>query len=178
MGSATTYQLAKRGVRVLGIDRHAPPHALGSTHGDTRITRQATGEGLAYVPLAQRSHQLWREIEAETGADLLTTNGVLVIASPGLHTRHHGKTRFPGDHHRGRGQAFAIDHEVLSAEEIRASVPPVPLAGDESGYFEPGGGFVRPEAAVAAQLAPGRPPRREHSHRRDPHRATRRRRTG
>jgi sarcosine oxidase len=58
MGSVTTYQLAKRGVKVIGIDRFSPPHVFGSTHGDTRITRQAIGEGKAYVPLVMRSHQL------------------------------------------------------------------------------------------------------------------------
>src|SRR5665213_3599137 len=84
MGSATLYQLAKRGLRVLGIDRYAPPHDLGSSHGETRITRCATGEGLAYVPLALRSHQLWRAIDQETGLDTLTINGVLARRSKAL----------------------------------------------------------------------------------------------
>ncbi len=151
MGSATAYQLARRGVRVLGLDRLSPPHRFGSTHGDTRVTRQAIGEGLAYVPLAQRSHQLWREIEAQTGAELLTTNGLLVLASPGLQTRHHGKTRFLETTIEA-ARAFSIDHEELSAAEISSRYPQLRLSGDESGYFEPGGGFVRPEAAVSAQL--------------------------
>ena len=64
MGSAASWQLAARGVSVIGIDQYAPPHAWGSTHGDTRITRLAIGEGREYVPLARRSHELWREIEA------------------------------------------------------------------------------------------------------------------
>lgn len=151
MGSATTYQLARRGVRVLGLDRFTPPHRLGSTHGDTRVTRQAIGEGLAYVPLAQRSHLLWREIEAQTSSQLLTTNGLLVLASPGLHTRHHGKTRFL-ETTIAAARAYAIDHEELSAAEIGRRYPQLRLIGDERGYFEPGGGFVRPEAAVSAQL--------------------------
>jgi sarcosine oxidase len=62
-GSAAAYQLAKRGHRVLGLDRHAPPHAFGSSHGDTRITRCAIGEGAHYSPLAMRSHEIWRELE-------------------------------------------------------------------------------------------------------------------
>ena len=60
-GSATACQLARRGASVLGIDRHAPPHDFGSSHGATRITRLAIGEGHEYVPLVQRSHALWRE---------------------------------------------------------------------------------------------------------------------
>ncbi len=151
MGSATTYQLAKRGARVVGLDSDAPPHSRGSTHGDTRITRQATGEGLVYVRLAQRSHRLWREIEAETGIELLTTNGVLVIASPGVHARHHGKSRFLETTIEA-ATAFGVDHELLTADEIARRFPQFALAGDERGCFEPGGGFVRPEAAVAAQL--------------------------
>ena len=67
MGSATTYQLAKSGVKVLGLDQYSPPHSFGSSHGDTRITRLAIGEGADYVPLVKRSHEIWREIEAKTG---------------------------------------------------------------------------------------------------------------
>jgi sarcosine oxidase len=62
MGSATVYQLAKRGNRVLGLDRFSPPHARGSTHGESRITRQAIGEGEHYTPLSLRSYELWRQI--------------------------------------------------------------------------------------------------------------------
>ncbi len=64
MGSAAAYQLAKRGRNVLGIDRFSPPHTRGSSHGETRITRLAIGEGPHYSPLALRSHEIWREIEA------------------------------------------------------------------------------------------------------------------
>ena len=83
MGSATLYQLARRGVRVLGIDRFSPPHALGSSHGETRITRLAIGESEQYTPMALRSHEIWREIERETGASLLVTTGGLVISGSG-----------------------------------------------------------------------------------------------
>ena len=67
MGSAALYQLARRGVRVLGLDRFHPPHDRGSSHGDTRITRLALGEGEQYVQFARRSHEIWRELEAATG---------------------------------------------------------------------------------------------------------------
>ena len=67
MGSAAVYQLAKRGNKVLGLDRFSPPHANGSSHGESRIIRQAIGEGEEYVPLVLRSYELWREIENETG---------------------------------------------------------------------------------------------------------------
>ena len=82
MGAATLVALARRGVRALGIDRFSPPHAHGSSHGDTRITRLAIGEGPHYTPLAQRSHGLWRELERETGNALLAQVGGLFISSP------------------------------------------------------------------------------------------------
>src|SRR5690349_8901282 len=78
MGSATLWQLARRGTRVIGIDRWQPPHVNGSTHGETRLTRLAIGEGAEYAPLAVRSHAIWRELEAATGADLFRQNGLLI----------------------------------------------------------------------------------------------------
>jgi sarcosine oxidase len=60
MGSAVCAQLATRGASVIGIDRYDPPHRYGSTHGETRMTRVAVGEGSEYVPLVRRSHELWR----------------------------------------------------------------------------------------------------------------------
>src|SRR5437763_12167332 len=83
MGSATCFQLAARGVSVIGIDRHKPPHQYGSTHGDTRITRIAIGEGAEYVPFVRRSHELWREIESQLPAPLLSVTGGLLLAPSG-----------------------------------------------------------------------------------------------
>ena len=151
IGSACLYQLAKSGRRVLGIDRYAPPHTLGSSHGETRITRQAAGEGEAYVPLVMRSHEIWREIEAETGAELLVQCGALVMAGRGTAASHHGKQDFVRKT-IALAERFGIAHEVLDAAEIGARYPQFGVTGSEIGYFEPGGGFVRPEACIAAQI--------------------------
>ena len=94
MGAAATYQLAKRGAKVLGIDQYAPPHEFGSTHGDTRITRIACGEGPEYSAFAARSHEIWRELEAKTGLDLLTQNGFLAISGAGQRSANHGVAKF------------------------------------------------------------------------------------
>ena len=151
MGSATLLQLARRGQRVLGLDRHDPPHAWGSTHGDTRITRVGIGEGEDYVPLVQRSHQIWREIEAETGADLLTQCGALILA-PGSSTAVvHGKANFVR-RTIAAAERFGIPHEVLAPEDCTRRFPQFRLRGDEVVYHEPGGGYVRPERCVEAQL--------------------------
>ena len=94
MGAAAAYQLARRGAKVLGIDQYAPPHELGSTHGDTRITRIACGEGPEYSAFAARSHEIWRELEAKTGLELLTQNGFLAISGAGQRSANHGVARF------------------------------------------------------------------------------------
>jgi sarcosine oxidase len=151
MGSAAAYQAAKRGGRVIGIDRFAPPHAHGSTHGESRITREAVGEGEVYVPFAMRSHRIWREIETDTGESLFLACGGLFIESGGIAARHPGKEQFL-DRTIAAAQKFGIAHEVLGAGVIAARHPQFRLAGNERGYFEPGAGLVRPEACVAAQL--------------------------
>ncbi|HEY0203287.1 MAG TPA: N-methyl-L-tryptophan oxidase [Acetobacteraceae bacterium] len=152
MGAATLLQLARRGQRVLGLDRWDPPHAWGSTHGDTRITRCAIGEGEQYVPLVLRSHEIWREIEAETGETLLNQCGAMILAPAGSTAVVHGKPGFV----RGTiaaAKRYAIPHEVLDAGEAMRRYPQFRLRGDELVYYEPGGGYVRPEACVGAQLA-------------------------
>ena len=151
MGSAALYQSAKRGARVIGIDRFSPPHDKGSSHGDTRITREAIGEGREFVPLVQRSHHIWEELEAVTGRSLLTRNGALILASQSIAGDHHGSTSFVGDTIRAAAE-FGIAHEVLEADEIQRRYPQFKLSGDETGYFEAGAGLLRPEACIEAQL--------------------------
>ncbi|MEO7742097.1 MAG: N-methyl-L-tryptophan oxidase [Usitatibacter sp.] len=149
-GAATAYQLAKAGARVLGVDRFVPPHAHGSSHGDTRITRLAIGEGDAYVPLAIRSHEIWRELEAATGESLLTATGGLWISSGARRAETHVKGFF--DNTLAAARRFGIRHEVLDAAAIRKGFPQFRVSSNESGYYEPGAGFVRPESCIRAQL--------------------------
>jgi sarcosine oxidase len=150
MGSAAIYQLVKRGAHVLGIDRYTPPHTFGSSHGGTRITRLAIGEGAHYTPLVKRSHEIWREIEYATGANLLCTNGGLVISSNDNAAVTHVKGFFQNTVDAAR--AHDVPHELLGAAEIRRRYPMFNVSDREFGYFEPSAGFVRPEACVYAQL--------------------------
>ncbi len=149
MGSAALYQLAKRGAAVHGIDRFSPPHEHGSSHGETRITRQAVGEGDAYVPLVLRSHEIWREIEAETGLALFDACGGLVFAGAG--SQHPRKRRFLEDT-MALARQHAIPHEVLGASELAYRFPQFILKGDERAYYEPGAGMLFPERCIFAQL--------------------------
>lgn len=152
MGSAALYQLARRGARVIGIDMYQPPHSLGSSHGETRITRQGVGEGNAYVPLVMRSHDIWRELEDLTGERLLVECGFLAIDGAGGSTPLHGRTGF-FDRTVEAARMFGIDHQILMVAESRDRFPNFALAGDERIYFEPGGGLVYPERCIAAHLA-------------------------
>ncbi|HEY4124444.1 MAG TPA: N-methyl-L-tryptophan oxidase [Rhizomicrobium sp.] len=151
MGSAALYQLAKRGGRVLGLDRFAPPHEQGSSHGDTRITRLAIGEGAHYTPLVKRSHEIWREIERETGADLLTPCGELIISSKNRKSSIHVEGFFQNTVDAAR--AHGIAHELLDASQIRTRYPQFNIRDDEIGYFEAEAGFIRPETCIGAQLS-------------------------
>jgi sarcosine oxidase len=150
MGSASVYQLAAKGKRVLGIDRFSPPHSNGSTHGDTRITRLGIGEGAQYSPLAMRSHQIWRDLERETGRPLLTANGCLVLSSNARTSQCHSAHFFANT--VAAAEKYDIPHELWDAGQIRRQFPQFQVADDESGYFEPGAGFVRPEQCVRLQL--------------------------
>jgi len=151
MGSAALYQLARRGQKSLGLDRHAPPHRFGSTHGETRITRVACGEGLEYTPLAIRSNVLWREIERETGADLFTQNGFAAIAGKQRAAKA-GNAEFL-EVTIAAAKAAGIEYEVLLGKEFRARAPAFHVQDEDEVYFDRVGGFLRPEACVSAQLA-------------------------
>jgi sarcosine oxidase len=143
MGSAACWQLAARGVSVIGIDQFVPPHPWGSTHGDTRITRLAIGEGREYVPLVRRSHELWREIEQETGTKLLTQPGIVILARPSSHFLHET---------RASARVYEIEHRDLTNAEVRARFPMFAVDEQTEAYYEPEAGYLRPERAVAAQL--------------------------
>jgi sarcosine oxidase len=155
MGSAVLDQLALRKVPVLGIDRYAPPHDQGSSHGETRITRQAIGEGAVYTPFVLRAHEIWRELEAFTGETLFRACGFMAIDSAGGQGALHGKGAF-----LARTEAVArshgIAHEILDPGEAMHRFPAFRIPEDARVYFEPGGGLVHPERAIAAQLGRAR----------------------
>jgi sarcosine oxidase len=143
MGAAVTWQLARRGVSVIAFDRYAPPHDAGSTHGESRITRLAVGEGAEYVSLVHRSHEIWREIEAESRRTLLTQTGGIVIGGP--------ESDFL-ERTREIAAGHGIVHEILDEPELRMRFPMFAPDEQARAYYEPEAGYVRPEAAVAAQL--------------------------
>jgi hypothetical protein len=127
MGSATVRQLADRGARVLGLERFTPGHDHGSSHGRSRIIRQAYFEDPAYVPLVLRSYDLWRQLEADGGEHLLTITGGLMIGRPDSELVQGA---------RRSAELHGLDHEMLDAASWRA--PSVVAPGrDEVALFEP-----------------------------------------
>jgi sarcosine oxidase len=144
MGSHTALELATRGRRVLGIDRHRPPHTLGSTHGRTRIIREAYFEEPLYVPIVQRAYDLWRRLEERSGARLLTVTGGLMLGA--------------SDSEVVVGaRASAVEHDLpyeeLSARQVRERFPAYAVPDEHEAILEPRAGFLEPEAAVEATLA-------------------------
>ena len=143
MGSAAAWQLARRGQRVLGLERYDIPHAMGSSHGISRIIRLPYYEHPAYVPLLRRAYALWREIEAETGEELLVITGS-IDASPQDDPLFQGAL--------GSARLHDIPHEVLTGAEINARFPGYRLPADYRGVFQAEGGLVASERAVVAHV--------------------------
>ncbi len=151
VGSAALCRSSVRGARVLGIDRFHPPHEFGSSHGETRITRQAVGEGAEFVPLVLRANVLWRALEAATGEKLLVQNGGLILLDSARGVQGSGAAFFNQTVECAR--RFGIEHQMLGVEEIRRRFPQFILQSGAEGYLEPGAGFLFPEKCIRAQLS-------------------------
>lgn len=124
---------------------------MGSSHGGTRITRQAIGEGEQYTPLSLRSYELFRELEKTTGESLLTITGGLIISSD---AENRSKIHVPEffENTLSAANKYKIKHEMLDAGEIRKKFPQFNVADDEFAYYEYEAGYLRPEKIISAQL--------------------------
>ncbi|KAA6461304.1 N-methyl-L-tryptophan oxidase [Acidobacteria bacterium AB60] len=143
MGSAAAFHLARRGARVLGLEARTAAHDKGSSHGESRIIRQAYFEHPAYVPLVQRAYQLWKDLEAESGQSLMTLTGGLAIgpASGSLITGCLTSARL---HH--------LAHELLDRAEVSRRYPQFVLNSDEVAVYEPTAGYLAPEDCIRQHL--------------------------
>jgi sarcosine oxidase len=145
MGSSAASHLAARGHRVVGFDRHTPPHSFGSSHGRTRIFRQAYFEDPRYVPLLARARDLWGELERESGQSLFQSAGMLSIGMPGgrlVQRTLESARRFH----------LRPEPRILVAEELRARWPAFVVPDDAAAVLEENAGHLAPEACVTAQL--------------------------
>lgn len=143
-GSAALWRMAVRGVRVIGIEQHAPGHDLGSSHGQSRVIRTAYAEDPRYVPLVREAFGLWRELESKTATSLLTMTGALMIGPAGCPLL---------DGTLASVQEHGLPHEVLDVAALRARFPQHVVADDEVAVHESDAGVLRPEAGVVAAVA-------------------------
>jgi sarcosine oxidase len=143
MGSATAYHLARRGYRVLGVDRFGPGHSNGSSHGDSRIIRELYYEHPLYVPLVRRAYDLWIELEAESDSTLMHLTGGLMLGRPEAGVVA-GSRAAAIEHH--------IPYEELPAREIRRRFPVLEPPDDFVGIWDGRAGYLEPETATGAHL--------------------------
>ena len=151
MGAATSWRLAKRGVDVVCFDRYSPPHANGSSHGESRIIRTAYFEGAFYVPLLQEAFGLWRELESLSGSHLLTMTGALYIGSASSEAVA-GALQSAKQH--------GLDVDVLSAAELRKRYRGHIARDGDMAVLDRQAGILNPESAVTAMLQQVRDVRR------------------
>jgi sarcosine oxidase len=146
MGSATLAELAARGARVLGLDRASIPNDQGSSHGVNRIIRLAYAEDPRYVPLLRRAYERWRALERRLGEPILVTTGGLDLGRPDSAT-------VTGS--LASARTHDLPHELLPADLVRARYPGLRVPDELVGVYQPDGGFVLSERAIAghARLA-------------------------
>ena len=143
IGSAAAYHLAGRGKRVLGLEKHTPAHDLGSSHGESRIIRQAYFEGAEYVPLVRRAYDLWERLERETDKNLMSLVGGLMIG------------RQDGELVSGSiasAEEHGLPYELLDSSELERRFPAFAPDSTTVALYEERAGFLRPEACVQAHL--------------------------
>ncbi|THD65935.1 FAD-dependent oxidoreductase, partial [Phenylobacterium sp.] len=153
VGAAVAYQLEQRGVPFVAIERQAAAgHGFGSSHGESRITREAVGEGVAYIPLVKRSHEIVAELEATGLGPLREKCGVLYLSSGGLGALRHGAADFLAAT-RAAGEMAEAELIEMDAAAIRAAYPQFQVPDDTVGLLEARAGFLRPERCIEVQLA-------------------------
>jgi sarcosine oxidase len=143
MGSAAAYHLARRGIRVLGLEKFTPAHDRGSSHGGSRVIRQSYFEDPAYVPLLLRAYELWEELAAGSGKEVFRLTGGLFLGAPDCLT-------VAGT--RRAAEEWSLPHEMLDAGEIRRRFPTFTPPPSDVALYEANTGFARPEMTVQAHL--------------------------
>ncbi|WP_080835477.1 N-methyl-L-tryptophan oxidase [Cohnella massiliensis] len=141
MGMSAGYELAKRGADTLLIDAFDPPHGEGSHHGEPRLIRHAYDGGPAYVSLALRADEKWRQLEEVSGHKLLERSGVLNMADVAVYDF---RVR------RADAESQGVKAEWLTGEEIRKRWPEVNVPDEFGGMYEPNAGYLYSERCISA----------------------------
>lgn len=144
MGTAAAWALSRRGLKTLVLEQFQHVHSMGSHGGDTRVIRHAYAESPEYVPLVLRADELWQELEAETGEQVLIRSGGLELAAPGYDHAH--RARASADEH-------GIPYEWLPPREAAARWPAFTIPDDWEALYSPGTGFLLTEPALRGMAA-------------------------
>ena len=142
-GASALWHLANTGKRILGLDRFHPPHQKGSSHGESRIIRQAYHESPLYVPLVKAAYPLWAELEQAAGRDLFQKTGGLLLGSP-------ESTVVKGA--RTSALTHGIPFEWLEATVIHKRFPAFKPAPGTVAVLEKEAGILFPEECIRAFL--------------------------
>lgn len=143
MGSMAAWQLAKTGVSVIGFEQFGIGNDRTAAGGESRLFRTAYMEGKEYVPLLFEAKNLWRELESETGRNLLTLNGGLTIGDPNTEVM---KSLLKGI------DEYNLDHEILQGEKAAERYPQHRLFYEDIMVLDKNAGFLRPELAVVSAV--------------------------
>ena len=141
MGSMAAWQLAKKGVSVLGFEQFGLGNDRTAAGGESRLFRTAYMEGAEYVPLLQKAKELWRKLEKESGNSLLTLNGGLMIGEEGSDVIKNVLKSISD---------FNLPHEILKGDQARYKYPQFTFYDDDLAVLDKEAGFIRPEMAVVS----------------------------
>jgi len=143
MGSAAVYHLAQRGLKVLGLEKYAIPHEMGSSHGYSRMIRYTLQEHPSYVPLVRRSYELWHEMEETAGEELMVTTGSIRAGAPNSPFFLNAKEAC---------DLHSIPYEILTASEVNKRFPGYRFPEEISSVYQADGGFLLPERCIVTHV--------------------------
>jgi sarcosine oxidase len=142
-GSSATYHLSKTGKKILVFDRFVPPHSMGSSHGQSRIIREAYFESPVYVPLVQQAYILWDQLEKESGKKLfLKTGGLMLGAQNSKVVRGAALS----------AETYNLPYELLDSHEIANRFPGFRPTKETVGVYEKNAGILFPETCIKTNL--------------------------
>ena len=144
VGSAAAFHIARRAKRVIGLEQFTLAHDRGSSHGRSRVTRQAYFENPAYVPLLGRANELWTQLQRDSGMRLLEITGGLMLGPP------------DGGVVKGTlasARTHGLPHEVLEAPEVRRRFPAFSVEDGKIGVLDKVAGVLFPEDCIRAHAA-------------------------
>ena len=142
-GSSALYHLSKTGLKVCGIDRFTPPHTFGSSHGQSRIIRQAYHESPMYVPLVKEAYLLWSELEKQWGKPLFLQTGGLMLGAAGSNIVN--GARLSAETHN-------IAYKFLNKNDLQKQFPALKIKKETVGVSEQEAGILFPEECIKANL--------------------------